>query len=175
MAKVLFIIAQKGFRDEELLEAKAVLENSGHSVDVASITTKTATGILGATVKPDLAVENAKIDNYAAVALVGGPGAPELEKYPEVARILKDAKAKGLLVCAICYSPAILAKIGLLKGKKATVWTSSTDKSLAKILKQHGAIYSAQDVVQYGKIITACGPQAAKKFGQVIANALKGG
>lgn len=175
MSRILFIIAQKNFRDEELLEAKAVLANSGHNVDIASITAKVATGFLGAVVKPDLAVEDVKIEDYSAVAVVGGTGAPELEKHPEVAKILKDAKAKGLLVCAICYSPAILAKIGLLKGKKATVWTSSTDKSLAKILEKHGATYSAQDVVQDGKIITACGPQAAKKFGQAIANALKGG
>ena len=175
MAKVLFIIAQNDFRDEELLDAKAVLENSGYDCSVASITTKTATGFLGAVVKPDLAVKDAKIEDYAAVAVVGGAGAPELEKYPEVAKILKDAKAKGLLVCAICYSPAILAKIGLLKGKKATVWTSSTDKSHAKVLEQHGAAYSAQDVVQDGKIITACGPNASKKFGQAIANAIKGG
>jgi protease I len=58
MGKVLFIIAQMNYRDEELLTPKQILENSGYECDVASITADPATGMLGGVVKPDLAVHS---------------------------------------------------------------------------------------------------------------------
>jgi protease I len=62
-----------------------------------------------------------------------------------------------------------LAKAGVLKGKKATVWSSPMDKSPIKILTQNGAIFENLDVVVDGNIITANGPQAAEEFGIVIS------
>jgi protease I len=67
-----------------------------------------------------------------------------------------------------------LAKAGVLKGKKATVWSSSLDRGPVKILKENGVIYEDKDVVQDGKIITANGPGAAEEFGQKLAEALTG-
>lgn len=64
MGKVLFIIAQNGYQDNELGKPKSILENAGYECKVASITTDTATGALGGRIKPDLAVRDASIDDY---------------------------------------------------------------------------------------------------------------
>lgn len=69
---------------------------------------------------------------------------------------------------AICIAPAILAKAGVLKGKKATVWSSLMDKSAVKILEKSGADYLPDSVVADGKVITATGPLAAKEFAEKI-------
>jgi len=47
------------------------------------------------------------------------------------------------------------------------------DKSAVKMLKEGGATYVAEDVVTDGKLITANGPGAAKKFGEALTNLLK--
>ncbi|MCD6213570.1 MAG: DJ-1/PfpI family protein, partial [Candidatus Desulfofervidus sp.] len=47
--------------------------------------------------------------------------------------------------------------------KKATVWSSEASQ-----LKSLGAIYTGKPVERDGLIITANGPQAAKKFGETI-------
>lgn len=169
MAKVLFIIAQDGFRDEELLEPKKVLEDGSIECEIASITTDPATGKLGATVNPNLAVQEAHAENYAAIIVIGGPGAPELANYPEVINLLKAAIEQNKIVGAICIAPTILAQAGLLQGKRATVYLTPES---ANTLKANGVELAEEDVIIDGNFITANGPGAATQFGQTILEKL---
>ncbi|MGB9675061.1 MAG: DJ-1/PfpI family protein [Candidatus Nanoarchaeia archaeon] len=170
--KVLMIVAQKNFRDEELFHTKEELEKAGHEVKVASLSTASAVGMLGAIVKPDLAVKDAKVDDFAAIVIVGGSGSPELAEHKEVLNLIKDAAEKGKILAAICLGPVVLAKAGILEGKKATVWSSPAYTEPIKTLTQHGAKYSKENIVESGKIITASGPQWARDFGKAIARKL---
>ncbi|PIR71487.1 MAG: hypothetical protein COU43_02395, partial [Candidatus Nealsonbacteria bacterium CG10_big_fil_rev_8_21_14_0_10_37_25] len=77
------------------------------------------------------------------------------------------------VLASICISPVILAKAGVLKGKKATVWSSPMDKVPVRILEENEAIYQDKSVVADGKIVTANGPAAAEKFAKAIITALK--
>ena len=169
MAKVLFIIAQDKFRDEELLEPKMEVENAGHEAVVASITTNTCTGMLGETITPDLAVKDVNIDDYAIIAVIGGQGAPDLMNYPEVMDLLKQAKAKDMNLAAICIAPMILAKAGVIQGKNATVY--QTPNSMAA-LDEAGANMVSQDVVVDTKLVTASGPHVAREFGLKLVEML---
>jgi len=173
MAKVLFIIAQERFRDEELLQPREVLKK--HNIEIASQTTSTATGMLGATIKPDLSLQDAlkKIETYDAVIFVGGSGAANYfhdETTLEIARKAAESK-KTKVLGAICIAPRILANAGVLKHKSATTWDDSTGVQAAE-LKAKGALFVQKDVVVDGKIVTACGPEAAKAFGKKIAEML---
>ncbi len=172
MARVLFIIAQNGFRDEELFKPKEILEEAGHACVVASITIDTATGKLGAKVEPDIAVSDTKASDWDVIIVVGGPGAPELSKHKEVNDILNDAKQKNINLAAICIGPTVLAKAGVLKGKKATVWTDASRESV-KILENGKAIFVDKPVVVENKLITANGPAAAEEFGRKVAEMIK--
>ncbi|MCK4232041.1 DJ-1/PfpI family protein [candidate division WOR-3 bacterium] len=71
-SKVLFVIAHQGFRDEELTTPKKILEEGGFAGVIASTDTAVATGMLGAKVKPDLRISDAKSDDYVALVIVGG-------------------------------------------------------------------------------------------------------
>lgn len=71
---------------------------------------------------------------------------------------------------AICIAPLILAKAGVLKGRKATVWDSGGEQ--IAILKAHGAVYTDQAVVIDGSVVTGNGPGAAGEFGRVFAGAV---
>jgi protease I len=170
MPKVLFIIAQANFRDEELAKPKAILENAGYDVEVASITTSTAIGMLGARVKPDLAIKDAIINDYVLIVVVGGSGAPELANHPEVLNLLSQAKNNDKKIAAICLGPMALAKAGVLQGKQATVF--KTSDSIAA-LKNGGAIFVDQSVVVDAGLVTANGPGAAAEFGNELVKLLK--
>ena len=165
--KVVMIIAEKDFRDEELLEPKKILEDEGASVTVASTTLRTATGMFGAKATPDILVSEVKVDEYDAIIFVGGAGASQYWNDSTAHSIAREAVQKNKILCAICIAPVTLANAGVLSGKKATVWVSERRKLEAK-----GASYTGKPVEIAGKIITASGPEAAQEFGRNIARAL---
>ncbi len=166
MTRVLFIIAQQGFRDEELLDTKSVLENNGKTCKIASITHEIAVGSLGARVIPDLAIKEASAEEFDSIVVVGGPGSIALANYPEVIDLIKRASAAGKIICAICAAPVVLAAAGILAGKKVTVFPN---QQLIAALVEAGAKYISDDVVVDGKLVTANGPKAAKVFGEAIS------
>lgn len=164
MSKVLFVIAHEGFRDEECFQPKEVLKN--HEVVIASTETSPATGSLGGRITPDITIDEAldRISDFDAVVFVGGPGANVYFDDPVAHKIAQNAKN---VLAAICIAPVTLAKAGVLEGKRATVWDDGQGTQ-AKILEDNGASYVAEDVVVDGKLITANGPKAAKKFGEAV-------
>ncbi len=171
--KVAMILAFRDFRDPEYFVPKEIFEKSGIEVKTVSTKEGIAVGAEGGEAKVDLLLENLKVEDFDAVLFVGGPKALEYLDNETSYRIANETVEKGKILGAICISPVILAKAGVLKGKKATVWTSLLDKSGAKILKENGAHYVEEDAVLDGKIVTANGPQAAEKFAKLVIEGLK--
>jgi protease I len=167
MKSVVMIIAQDNFRDEELLQPRSILEDAGVVVKLASSKTKEATGMLGARVMPDMTLEDINVQDYDAVIFVGGSGASAYWDDPLAHKIASEAYSSNRIIAAICIAPVTLARAGLLKGKKATVWTSEAGK-----LESEGAIYTSAVVQKDGNIITASGPVAAVEFGKQILKAI---
>lgn len=168
--RVLIVIAQESFRDEELFHPKEVLEARGAKVVVASATTHEATGMLGARVKPNLALVEARATDYDAVLVAGGMGAPKhLWNEPTLVRLLQGAHAAGRVVGGICLSGVLPAQAGLLAGQRATAWWTPES---GEELRKHGAEYVKAPVVVSGRVVTAEGPDAATRFGEEVANLL---
>jgi len=80
---------------------------------------------------------------------------------------IKEAEKKLNLLGGICYAPNIMARTGVLKGKRATVWGGPD------IFDKEGVIFEDKNVVRDGKIITANGPDAALEWAKEIINYLK--
>jgi len=165
--KVLMIIASQNFRDEELLKPRDLFIKEGMEVVLASSSLEISRGMLGATVKPDILINNIKVEDFEAIIFVGGTGASEYWNNPIAHKIVKEAVSLNKLICAICIAPVTLANAGILDGKKATVFRSEV-----KAIKRKGAIYTGKAVEVDGNIITAEGPQAAEEFGKTIINLL---
>lgn len=166
--KILMIIAPKDFQDQEFSKPKQMLEAEGAKIVVASSTLKTATGIHGMKVKPDLTLKEAKATDYDAVIFVGGSGATIYADDPQALSLAIEAQKHGKIVGAICVAPVILAKAGVLEGKKATVSVfGKNDLMKAK------ATYTGKNVEVDGKIVTGKGPAAAEEFGKAILEALQ--
>ncbi len=165
--RVLMVIAPVNFRDEELFETKRVLSNCGAKVDVASVVKGRAKGMMGGTYEVDMSINEVDLNNYSAVVFVGGIGATALIDNHTVLELARDAYRSGKVVGAICIAPSILARSGILKGKRATVWSSMADT-----LVKAGAIYTGRKVEVDGRIVTANGPWAAREFAESICRLL---
>lgn len=164
--KALFIIAAKDYQEQEFSQPFSALSQSGVTITVASTVSGEAVGTNGAKVRVDMQLADARVDDFDAIVFIGGPGASQYVDDPLAHSLVQDAMKKKKLLAAICMGPLILAKAGVLKGKKATVFPT-----LAQQLKQKGAKYSVKPVEKDGQIITADGPDSAAAFGQEIIKA----
>lgn len=170
--KIAIIIAFRDFRDEEYFIPKQNLEIAGAKIATVSTSLGKAIGKLGGEARIDLTLDELKVGNFNAVLFVGGPGAAKYIDNPQAHQIAREVADSGMILGAICIAPAILAKAGVLSGKQATVWSNVMDKSAVKILKGEGVKYQAEPVVVDGNIVTADGPQSARKFADVIIERL---
>jgi protease I len=165
--KVLMIIASRDFRDEELFKPRELFIKEGMEVVLASSSLETSHGMLGGTAKPNILIDEVKVEEFEAIIFVGGIGASEYWNNPIAHKIAKEAVSLNKLICAICIAPVTLANAGILDEKKATVFRSEV-----KAIKRKGAIYTGKAVEVDDNIITAEGPQAVKEFGETIIKVL---
>jgi protease I len=166
--KVVMIVAFRDFRDVEYFVPKSILEKRGIEVKTASNKKGVALGADGGEAEVDFLVSDIKVEDFDAIIFVGGPGCLKNLDNPTSYRVCKEAVLKDKILAAICISPTILAKSGVLSSKKATVWSSALDKSPIQVLRENGAEYLEEKVVVDGKVITASGPEAAEEFGKAI-------
>ena len=169
---ILMVIAYKDFRDEEYLKPSQLFYAAGAEIKVASTEKGTAMGADGNTVEVDVLIKDANPADYDAVVFIGGPGALTYLDNEDSYKLARETIADNKVLGGICISPVVLAKAGVLKGKKATVWTSSMDKSAVKILEENGAIFQDKPVMADGRIITGNGPDASDDFAMKVIEVL---
>lgn len=171
--KIVMIVAFKDFRDEEYFVPKEILEAAGVEIKTASNQEGKARGADGGEVEVNLLISEVNTADFDAIVFIGGPGALKYLDDENSYRIAKETVSQNKVLAAICISPVILAKAKALEGKRATVWSSPFDKNPINILESSGVIYEAKDVVIDGKIVTANGPAAAKRFAEAIVELLR--
>tara|TARA_Y100000310_G_C20695679_1_gene825521 strand:- start:2715 stop:3392 length:678 start_codon:yes stop_codon:yes gene_type:complete len=170
MADILMVIAPEGFRDEEYFEVREELEKAGHKVIVASLKDTAVSSVEEKEVVVDLLINEVDVADYDALVFSGGSGADIYFDNEKVLEMCYQTLEQGKILAAICVGPVILAKAGVLDGKRVTAW--ETQK---KVLDELGAITSDSHVVVDGQIITADGPKVAREFGIKISELLKSG
>ncbi len=164
--KVLFILAPKNFRDEEYFDTREILEKK-FVIHTANLDGKTSKSVLGKHVSPDFSLDMADVNDYGAVIFVGGPGCSVYFNEKKVLDFAKEAFFKGKFVCAICLAVGIISGAGLVGGKKVT-----GSYGAKEIVESNGGKFTGAKTEISGRIITASGPEASKKFGEIIADAL---
>ncbi|HOX36148.1 MAG TPA: DJ-1/PfpI family protein [Methanoregulaceae archaeon] len=168
--KLLVAVAPERYRDEELDEPLAVFKERGIGWDISSVKKGICTGMLGAKVPATLGFSDADPVAYDGLVIIGGAGSvPHLWGNRDLARLAGAFHSAQKPVAAICLSPVVLARAGILKGKKATVFRSPD--AVAE-MRKGGAVLTDLPVVVDGTVITADGPAAARAFGTAVAAAL---
>lgn len=164
--RVVMVIAPDQFRDEELLVPRQIMEDAGAMVKVASRSKMDCNGMLGATVRPDMLISEVTMKDYDAIVVVGGMGSPDyLWGDTLLHALLAEANAAHKITAGICLSGAVLARAGVLKGHRATVY--KTPESM-KEFEKGGATYTGEPVTVDGNLVTGENPDAAKRFGETL-------
>lgn len=163
---MVYVLMADGFEEIEAIEPIDILRRGGAEVKTVGIYSKTVVGAHNIKIETDIEIDDVAED-IELLMLPGGAGHTNIEKSEKAMNLIKKAYENGSYISAICASPSILGKIGILNGKKATCFPG-----FEQFL--HGAAISDEKAVKDGKIITGKGAGAAAEFGFLILKTLKG-
>lgn len=156
---------------EEFERVLRGLERANFSVVIVSSETTAAQGIDGLLIKPEQLVKDLSPEQFVGLILVNGSGIVRYWKDTVLQDRCRQFAAAGRLVAAIELAPIILARAGVLAGKKATVFPH---RYSINILKEAGCRYLFNPVVTDGNIITAARAEHTTLFVRTIVKKLKG-
>jgi 4-methyl-5(b-hydroxyethyl)-thiazole monophosphate biosynthesis len=182
---MVYIFLADGFEECEavapidiLRRAGAMLKNADSAAETARVVT-VAVGTDGTTVTSPRRVrliadihekDITTPEGIEMVILPGGLGGVEnMEKSEKVMEIISHCHANNIPIAAICAAPTILAKAGLLNGRKAVCYPSMTD-----VLTRHGAVVTDDKVITDGIFTTSAGAGTSIEFALECVKVLYG-
>lgn len=166
---VLIFLPQRLFSSEEFEPTLRELSLAGLQTRIASSDTGVAVSMGQVVVKPDLALRDVQVADYAGLVLIGGSGAAITWGDSLLQTRCRQFAESGRVVAAIGIAPITLARAGVLKGRKATVFH---ERSAIGWLKESGARFSFRELVTDRNIITAANAEQAHAFGRAVAAAV---
>lgn len=166
---MVYVHLAEGFEEIEALTAADLLRRVGIHCELVSVTGKLQVkGAHNIIVTADILFEECSYDNCEMIVLPGGmPGTLGLMNHEGLEKNIRDFYQNGKKIAAICAAPMILGRMGILKGRKATVYPGM-EENLA------GAEITGESVARDGNIITAAGPGAAMDFALTAVEVLCG-
>lgn len=162
--KVLAIIFD-GFEELEATAPFALLRRAGIELTIASTNT-TVTGSHNLSYTNLSLLNSIDYTSFDCLLLPGGAHYKTLETNKNVLEIIKYFIEQNKTVSAICASPTIIGKMGYLKNKNYTCFTSMND--------DFGGNYIDCYVVVDDNLITAKSAAASIEFAYAIIEKLMG-
>jgi len=147
------ILATHGFEQSELFQPLLHLRVSGATVVVVSPETGKIRGWndneWGKTVDVDMAVEDARVEDFDALILPGGQMNPDtLRGNSAAVDFVRKFFYSGKPLAAICHGPWMLIEAGVIAGRRVTSYASiKTDVMNAGGLWQDSAVVTDQGLV----------------------------
>lgn len=168
MKKALIFLAE-GFEEMEAVTPLDFLRRAGVDAKFVSISgTLAVTGSHGVIYQADMLFDEKVAAEADMLILPGGlPGSQHLQDNEALGKLLLKFHEEGKFVCAICAAPMVLGHLGILQGKKATIYPGMEDRLI-------GATPVAEKVCRDGNVITGRGPGASMAFGLALVEALAG-
>lgn len=162
MPKTVAVMLGDGFEPVEVVAPVDALRRGGAQVDTVSVMdgrfVKSAQDIV---MQADYGVGDVDLYGYDMLMVPGGSGGVEnLSKCKDLLDALKQQAADDKYVASICAGPTILAKLGILDGKKATCYPG-----LQTTFPDSAQYQEALGVYRDGNLLTASGPGQALQFG----------
>ena len=126
-------------------------------------------GEAGLMVMPEQSIKKAKISEFDSLLLTGCMDIFQLEAEETIFSFIRGLYDSGAVIASISSSPFLLAKAGVLEGKRYTIGMTEENRYRAGVFDQ--SLYSDELVVTDGKIITARG-RGFIRFGSEFGRAL---
>jgi 4-methyl-5(b-hydroxyethyl)-thiazole monophosphate biosynthesis len=167
MGKRVLVLLAQGCEDLEAVTAIDLLRRAAVDVVTAGLDEKAVVGSRRTVIVPDTSLDQALDSEFDMVVLPGGmPGSQNLADDARVIDLVKRMAGAGRFTCAICAAPMVLAKAGVLEGKRATCYPG--------VLEGLGLKPTGEAVCRDGHVITSRGPGTAMDFALALIEALEG-
>jgi len=155
------VVIDEMFEDVEYTKPAEAFKEAGHSL--LHIGIKEGQLVKGkrkrTPVKIDKSISEVKSDYLDAILIPGGCSPDHLRGYESAVKFIKDYFQTGKPIFAICHAPQILITAQVLEGRRVTGW-----KSIVQDIKNAGAIYLDNEVVEDGNLISSRGPRDIPAF-----------
>lgn len=106
----------------------------------------------------------ASLEAHSGVLFVGGEGAARYLDDPDVLRLAREAAQHKKMIAAWGHAVQLLARAGVLKGRRVTGHPSTKDALVAA-----GAKYTGRQVEVDGQLVTGLDETAGMRFGKALA------
>lgn len=170
LGKRIAILIEEDFEDSEFVEPLRAMKDAGAKVVVVgSGSQESYTGKRGkATIKEDVTADKVHAQDLDAVIVPGGYAPDKMRLHQSMIDLAKQAHDLGKVVAAICHGPQLLISAGIVRGRRVTSWPS-----IAVDLRNAGARWVDEPVVQDGNLITSRRPSDLPRFNKAIIEALQ--
>lgn len=160
MSRIAVIITDM-FEDSEYTEPAEAFRGAGHDLTHVGIEAgKTVHGKKDNTpVTIDKAVKDVAVNDFDALLIPGGYSPDKLRIDDNAVRFTGDFVKSGKPVFAICHAPQLLITADVIRGKKITGYTS-----VVQDIKNAGAHYLDQEVVEDGNLVSSRNPDDLPAF-----------
>jgi protease I len=158
------ILVTNGFEQVELEKPRSALDKAGAETKIVSPAGSKVKGWQmtdwGSKFTTDVALDDAKPDDFDALLLPGGVINPDaLRINPAAVAFVKAFFDAGKPVAAICHGPWTVLEAGAARGRRMTSWPS-----LKTDLRNAGAQWVDEEVVVDGNMVTSRKPDDIPAF-----------
>lgn len=168
--KKTMVLLYPEFSEYELSVALSILMQGQKPMITVGLTGAPIKGESGLTCIADITAREVNLNEIDSVILPGCMDVITLINEEALIDLVKEAASKDMVIAAISSSPTLLAKAGILEGRKFTVGMPEEGRTTLGIFEEKN--YSDEVVVRDGNIITARG-KAFIRFGISLGEALK--
>lgn len=166
---MVYLLLENGFEMCEALSPVDILRRGGVNVTTVGVSGKNVTSSHGVELVADAVLSETDFSEMEMLIIPGGqPGVDNLWANDKVRELVAETAEKKMKISAICAAPMILARLGILDGKKCTCYPSCSDE-----LPKDG-VNTAMGVVCDGEIITGRAAGDAYDFAFAILACLRG-
>ncbi len=166
---MVYLLLENGFEMCEALAPVDILRRGGVNVTTVGVSGKEIKSSHGVGVTADALLSDIDFSEMEMLIIPGGqPGVDNLWENEKIRELVSQVADKKIKISAICAAPIILARLGILDGKKCTCYPSCEEE-----LPKDGFDGKA-GVVRDGEIITGRAAGDAYDFAFEILRELRG-
>jgi protease I len=160
MSKVAVMITDM-FEDSEYSQPAEAFKKAGHELTHIGLKSgATVKGLKkGTPAEVDKTPRDVKVDDFDALFIPGGFSPDILRANDDAVKFVKDFVDSGKPVCLICHAAQLLITAQVLRGRRVTGW-----KSIIQDIKNAGAEFIDQEVVEDGNLISSRSPADLPAF-----------
>ena len=180
--KNILILTGDGGESYETLYAKHRFEEAGFTATIAAPSKKLLNLVMhdfepgwdtyverkGYYLESDIAITDARADDYDAVLVIGGRAPEYLRNDPKVIELAKVIDQQGKYLFAICHGIQVLVTAGLTKDKNVTCY----EHVKFEVESCGGTFIGKDEAVRDGRIVTGQTWQSHPDFYRLVMQCL---